>query len=88
MKEVPELEQTSVVKMNGKYAGAVWSGDIALGKIPTRLFESRNEFYKNKSDQLMEAVNSQLMRGNNYSMPISNSSKTTVTKGRQPSFQK
>ena len=36
----------------------------------------------------MDAVNSQLMRGNNSSMPISNSSKTTVTKGRQPSFQK
>ena len=35
----------------------------------------------------MDAVNSQLMRGNNSSMPISNSSKTTVTKGRQPSFQ-
>ena len=88
MKEVPELEQTSVVKMEGRYSGAVCRGDIALGKIPTKLFQSRNEFYKNKSDQLMDAVNSQLMRGNNSSMPISNSSKTTVTKGRQPSFQK
>ncbi len=88
IKEVPEIEQTSVVKMNGRYSGAVCRGDIALGKIPTRLFESRSEFYKNKSDQLMDAVNSQLMRGNNSSMPISNSSKTTVTKGRQPSFQK
>jgi len=88
IKEVPEIEQTSVVKMNGRYSGAVCRGDIALGKIPTRLFESRSEFYKNKSDQLMDAVNSQLMRGNNSSMPISNSSKTTVTKGRQPNFQK
>ena len=61
--------------------------DIALGKRPTKLFQSRNEYYKNKSDQLMDAVNSQLMRGNNSSMPISNSSKTTVTKGRQPNFQ-
>jgi len=36
----------------------------------------------------MKAVDSQLMRGNNSSMPISNSSKSTVTKGKQPSFQK
>jgi len=88
IKEVPELEQTSVVKMDGRYSGAVTRGDIALGKIPTKLFQSRSEFYRNKSDQLMDAVNSQLMRGNNSSMPISNSSKTTVTKGRQPTFQK
>ena len=88
IKEVPEMEQTSVVKVEGRYSGAVCRGDVALGKIPTKLFQSRSEFYRNKSDQLMEAVNSQLMRGNNSSMPISNSSKTTVTKGRQPSFQK
>ena len=88
IKEVPELEQTSLVKMDGRYSGAVTRGDIALGKIPTKLFQSRSEFYRSKSDQLMEAVNSQLMRGNNSSMPISNSSKSTVTKGKQPSFQK
>mgnify|MGYP000500881137 CR=1 FL=1 len=88
IKEVPELEQTSLVKMDGRYSGAVTRGDIALGKIPTKLFQSRSEFYRNKSDQLMDAVNSQLMRGNNSSMPISNSSKSTVTKGKQPSFQK
>ena len=88
IKEVPELEQTSLVKMDGRYPGAVSRGDIALGKIPTKLFQSRSEFYRNKSDQLMEAVNSQLMRGNNSTMPISNSSKSTVTKGKQPSFQK
>ena len=88
IKEVPEVEQTSVVKMEGRYSGAVCRGDVALGKIPTKLFQSRSEFYRNKSDKLMEAVNSQLMRGNNSSMPISNSSKSTVTKGKQPSFQK
>ena len=85
--EVPEMEHSSIVRDEGKYAGAVCRGDVALGKIPTKLFQSRSEFYRNKSDKLMEAVNSQLMRGNNSSMPISNSSKSTVTKGRQPSFQ-
>ncbi len=86
--EVPEMEHSSIVRDEGKYAGAVCRGDVALGKIPTKLFQSRSEFYRNKSDQLMEAVNSQLMTGNNSSMPISNSSKSKVTKGKQPSFQK
>ena len=85
--EVPEMEHSSIVRDEGKYAGAVCRGDVALGKIPTKLFQSRSEFYRNKSDELMKAVDSQLMRGNNSSMPISNSSKSTVTKGRQPSFQ-
>ena len=35
----------------------------------------------------MEAVNSQLMRGNNSRMPISNTSKTQTIKGRTPKFQ-
>ena len=86
--EVPEMEQTSIVRDEGRYSGAVCRGDIALGKIPTKLFQSRNEFYRKKSDQLMDAVNSQLMRGGNSRMPISNTSKSTVTKGRQPTFQK
>ena len=86
--EVPEMEQTSIVRDEGRYSGAVCRGDIALGKIPTKLFQSRNEFYRKKSDQLMDAVNSQLMRGNNSRMPITNTSKSTVTKGRQPTFQK
>ena len=86
--EVPEMEHSSVVRDEGRYTGAICRGDVALGKIPTGRIEARKTYYKQKSDSLMQAVNSQLMRGNNSSMPISNSSKTTVTKGRQPSFQK
>jgi hypothetical protein len=86
--EVPEMEQTSVVRDEGRYSGAVCRGDIALGKIPTGMFEARNAYYRNKSDELMDAVNNQLMRGNNSRMPISNTSKSTITRGRQPTFQK
>jgi hypothetical protein len=35
----------------------------------------------------MDAVNSQLMRQSNSTMPISNTSKSSVTKGRVPTFQ-
>jgi hypothetical protein len=36
---------------------------------------------------MMDAVNAQLMKANNSRMPITNSSKSVITKGRQPSFQ-
>ena len=85
--EVPELGSTSVVRDEGRYAGAICRGDIALGKIPTRIYKARSEHYRKKSDQLMDAVNSQLMRGNNSRMPISNTSKTQTIKGRTPRFQ-
>ena len=85
--EVPEMGSTSVVRDEGRYSGAVCRGDIALGKIPTKIFKARGEYYKGKSDQLMDAVNSQLMRGNNSRMPISNSSKTQTVRGRTPRFQ-
>ena len=85
--EVPEMGSTSVVRDEGRYSGAVFRGDIALGKIPTKIFKARGEYYKGKSDQLMDAVNSQLMRGNNSRMPISNSSKTQTVRGRTPRFQ-
>ena len=87
MREVPEIEQTSVVKMEGRYSGAVCRGDIALGKIPTGRIDARKAYYKDKTDSLMEAVNSQLMKNNNSRMPISNSSKSQTIRGRTPKFQ-
>tara|TARA_R100001510_G_C7633774_1_gene192285 strand:- start:81 stop:575 length:495 start_codon:yes stop_codon:yes gene_type:complete len=85
--EVPEMEQSSVVRDEGRYSGAVCRGDVALGKIPTGRIEARKAYYKNKSDSLMDAVNSQLMKNNNSRMPISNSSKTQTIRGRTPKFQ-
>ena len=85
--EVPEMGATSVVRKEGRYAGVVCRGDLALGKIPTGRIEARKAHYKNKADKLMEAVNSQLMSSNNSRMPISNSSKTQTIRGRTPKFQ-
>ena len=85
--EVPEMSATSFVKKDGRYAGVISRGDVALGKIPTKKLEAKKEFYKAKSAEQMEAVNSQLMKASNSRMPISNNSKSTVTKGRTPQFQ-
>ena len=86
--EVPEMGSTSVVRKEGRYAGVVCRGDVALGKIPTNRVVAKKRYFKKKADDLMNAVNSQLMSQNNSRMPISNNSKSTVIKGRQPNFQK
>ena len=85
--EVPELAITSFVKEDGRYTGTVCRGDVALAKLPTGKVTARRKHYENKANNMMDAVNAQLMKGNNSRMPITNSSKSVITKGRQPSFQ-
>ena len=41
--EVPEMGATSVVREEGRYAGVVSRGDIALGKIPTVKLEAKRK---------------------------------------------
>ena len=85
--EVPEMEHSSVVRDEGRYTGAICRGDVALGKIPTGRIEARKTYYKQKSDSLMQAVNSQLMKTGDSRMPISNTSKTQTIRGKTPKFQ-
>ena len=85
--EVPEMGATSVVRKEGRYTGVVCRGDLALGKIPTFKLQAKKDHYVKQSKEMMDAVNSQLMRQSNSTMPISNTSKSSVTKGRVPTFQ-
>jgi hypothetical protein len=85
--EVPELAITSFVKEDGRYTGTVCRGDLALAKIPSNRVTARRKYYEDKSNTMMDAVNAQLMKNNDSRMPISNTSKSVRTTGRQPSFQ-
>ena len=85
--EVEELAQSSFIKEEGRYAGVVCRGDVALAKMDARRAESRKRYFENKNAQQMDAVNAQLMKHQDSRAPISNSSKSTVTTGRQPRFQ-
>ena len=85
--EVPELGASSIVKENGRYAGVVVRGDVALAKMPEGRAIARREHYEDKANELMDAVDNQLMSKSNSRMPIYNNSKSTVTKGRSPRFQ-
>ena len=85
--EVPEMAITSFVREEGRYLGAVCRGDVALAKKPTVKVKARQKFYENKANDMMDAVNAQLMKSSDSRMPISNSSKSVTTRGRQPTFQ-
>lgn len=85
--EVPEMLSTSFVREGGRYAGTVCRGDLALAKMPLELARSRQEFYEGRSREMVEAVNAQLMRNSDSKMPISNNSRTNVSRGKAPSFQ-
>jgi hypothetical protein len=85
--EVPEMLGSSFVRGEGRYSGAVCRGDLALAKMPLELAESRQEFYENRSREMVDAVNAQLMRDNVPGMPISNASRTQVSRGKSPKFQ-
>ena len=85
--EVPEMSTSSIVKEGGRYAGTVVRGDVALAKMPEGRAIARTEHYENKAQNLMNAVNSQLMSNNDSRMPIYNNSKSTVSRGKSPKFQ-
>jgi len=85
--EVPEMLHSSFVRDTGRYQGSVCRGDLALAKMPTELAVSRQEFYENRSRDMVAAVNAQLMNSSDSRMPIQNQSKTQVSRGKIPKFQ-
>jgi len=85
--EVPEMAVTSFVREEGRYIGTVCRGDLALAKMPTGKVRARRKFYEKKANDMMDAVNAQLMKSSDSRMPISNTSKSVTTKGRVPTFQ-
>ena len=60
--EAPEMIQSSVVRENGRYSGTICRGDLALAKMPQELAESRQEFYENRSREMVDAVLRSLRR--------------------------
>jgi|TARA_R110000744_G_scaffold321446_1_gene427541 hypothetical protein len=86
LEEVPELAHTSMIQEEGRYKGTVCRGDLALAKMPIGRANARQKYFENASAEMVHAVNSQLENASDRRMPIRNSSKTNVTKGRAPSF--
>ena len=85
--EVPEMAVTSFVRDEGRYLGTVCRGDLALDKMPAGKVKARRKHYETNANDMMDAVNAQLMKNSDSRMPISNTSKSVTTRGRRPSFQ-
>ena len=85
--EVPEMLHSATVLDTGRYQNCVVRGDGALAKMPRGKAKARNDYYQDKANAMMDAVNQQLMAASDSRMPISNNSKSSVTKGRMPQFQ-
>ena len=86
LEEVPELAHSSMVREEGRYKGTVCRGDLALAKIETKRVLARQQYMRQQTSDRTEAINRQLEGASDRRMPITNASKSSVTKGRNPAF--
>ena len=83
--EHPEFEAPTVD--DGKHAGVIGVGGLILAKMPMETVQERREYYANLANSQMEAVDNNLMRESNSSMPISQPNRSTqVTFGKGSGF--
>ena len=70
----------------GYTRGTVGVNDVALARLPREIAMARKAMVEKRATELMQAVNSQLLRDNDPRMPIFNESKSTVRVGRNAEF--
>ena len=67
----------------GKYAGVIGSGDLVLDKIPIEMAEAKKEYYRNKTKSQTTAVESDILKEQHPSMPLTQQRKTSVSLGKK-----
>ena len=65
----------------GKNAGVIGQGGLLLARIPEEIVEERNQYFRDKTNTQMEAVDRDLMKESNPAMPISKDRKSQVAFG-------
>ena len=78
--EYPHFEAPVIDE--GKFQGVIGNGGLMLCRIPVETANERNEYYGHRSREQMVAVDTDLMKEQHPSMPISNSRQSRVTFGR------
>jgi len=78
--EYPHFEAPVIDE--GKFQGVIGNGGLMLCRIPVETANERNEHYGNRSREQMVAVDTDLMKEQHPSMPITNSRQSRVTFGR------
>ena len=81
--EYPDLDVPTIE--DGKYAGMIGTGGLMLARIPEQTVQERAEYFGTRTRQQMQAVDSDLMKEQHPSMPITNDRQSRVTFGGQKS---
>lgn len=84
--EVPEMAAGFQVGDVGKLGKLVLRGDVALAKAPAEKINARKTRVRQRTNQLTEAINEQLMANSDRRLPITNNSRSRVATGKQARF--
>ena len=68
--EYPDLEGVYPSIEDGKHAGTIGVGGLMLARIPEETVEERTEYFREQTRTQMDAVDQNLMREQDSSMPI------------------
>ena len=77
--EYPERDLPTID--DGKYAGIIGTGGLVLARMPLETVKERNDYYRGRTREQMTAVDSDLMKEQHPSMPITNDRQTRVSFG-------
>ena len=66
---------------DGKYKGVIGVGGLLLARIPNEIVESREEYFRQQTQDRNDAIENDLMKEQHPSMPINSDRQTRVTFG-------
>ena len=65
----------------GKYAGVIGHGGLALARIPVEIAEARNAYFAKQTKEREDAITNDVYKDQHPSMPINSERQTRVTFG-------
>jgi hypothetical protein len=65
----------------GKYAGVIGHGGLALARIPVEIAEARDAYFAKRTKEREDAINNDVYKDQHPSMPINSERQTRVTFG-------
>ena len=77
--EYSEIDYPTV--NDGKYKGVIGVGGLLLARIPNEIVESREEYFRQQTQNRNDAIENDLMKEQHPSMPINSDRQTRVTFG-------
>ena len=66
---------------DGKYKGVIGVGGLLLARIPEEIVKSREEYFRQQTQDRNDAIENDLMKEQHPSMPINSDRQTRVTFG-------